>query len=253
VAELSFLDPGEFVRRYAIRSLVCAWSGGRSSLAATHYTLSRLKDVDIEKYVVTVDTGVMIPDAIEFVKRVAEEQGWTLRILRPKVDFWQYSMRYGTPGIKRRWCCKYLKLFPMFEFVKQLPLQRAMVIGFRKDERRRSRQLAPQVRYQRRIQAWVYLPIKAWTKEDVRRYLKANSLPEPPWYARGIKETCICGAYIHRKELLCIKAHYPGLFEKLQALDRQRRLWGRCAFWDKGPVDLDKIAKQRSLKDFLLG
>jgi 3'-phosphoadenosine 5'-phosphosulfate sulfotransferase (PAPS reductase)/FAD synthetase len=244
------LDPAEFVRRYAVRSLVCAWSGGRSSLAATHYTLARLKDVDIEKYVVTVDTGVMLPDAIEFVERVAEEQGWTLRILRPKVDFWQYSARYGTPGIKRRWCCKYLKLQPMFDFIKALPLQRAVALGFRRDERREARARAPPIRYQRRIQAWVYLPIKAWTKEDVRRYLKANGLPEPPWYARGIKETCACGAYMHRRELLCIKAHYPELFERLQALDRQRRLWGRCAFWDKGPVDLEELARQRTLDDY---
>ena len=244
------LDPEAFVKEYAVRSLVCCWSGGRSSLAATHYTLKCLEDVDIDKYVVFVDTGVMLPDAVSFVKEVAEKQGWNLQILKPKTDFWEYSKRYGTPGIKRRWCCKLLKLQPIFDFVRGLKPQRAVVLGFRKDEKRKSRVQAPVVRFHRQTYSWIYLPIKSWTKIDVRNYLRQNNLPDPPWYRKGLKETCFCGAYTHRWELLRIKAHYPELFEKLVQLDLYRRKWGRCAFWDKGPVDLQEILKQKALNEF---
>jgi cysteine desulfurase/selenocysteine lyase len=241
------LDPEGFVNSYAVKSLVCCWSGGRSSLAATHYTLKSLEKFDIEKCVVFVDTGVMLSDAVSFVEDVAKRQGWNLVILKPKTDFWQYAKRYGTPGIKRRWCCKILKLQPIFDFAKKLKPQRGMVLGFRKDEKRESRRQAAQVRYMRKIAAWIYLPIKDWTRMDVRRYLQENGLPDPPWYRKGLKETCMCGAYTNKRELLKIKVHYPELFDKLVQLDLERRKWGRCAFWDKGPVNLEEIISQTTL------
>jgi len=244
------LSPREFVREYAVRSLVCCWSGGRSSLAATHYVLSELKDINIDKYVVFVDTGVMLSDAVSFVEDVAKKQGWNLVILKPKTDFWQYAKRYGTPGVKRRWCCRILKLQPIFDFVRDLIPQRAMVLGFRKDEKNKSRVQTPVVRYLRHISAWYYLPIKTWTRMDVREYLRENKLPDPPWYRKGLKETCMCGAYTNKRVLLKIKAHYPELFEKLVQLDAQRRIWGRCAFWDKGPVDLSDLTRQKTLQEF---
>jgi 3'-phosphoadenosine 5'-phosphosulfate sulfotransferase (PAPS reductase)/FAD synthetase len=203
--------------------------------------------MDVDKHVVFVDTGVMLSDAVEFVKSVAEKQGWNLHILKPKTDFWEYAKRYGTPGIKRRWCCKYLKLQPIFDYVKTLAPQRGMVLGFRRDEKRESRRRASQIRFHRKTRSWLYLPIKEWSKTDVRDYLRKNSLPDPPWYAHGLKESCACGAYMHRGELFRIKVHYPELFAKMVELDRERRKWGRCAFWDKGPVDLDEIIKQTTL------
>ena len=243
------MKPQEFVKEYSIKSLVCCFSGGRSSLAMTHYVLSELEGFDIDKYVAFVDTGVMLPDAIDFVKDIAENFGWNLKVLKPKTDFWTYAKRYGTPSIKRRWCCKILKLQPIFDFVKSLPPQRAEVLGFRADEveRRRKR---PQVWYRRKIRAWVYYPIKSWTKKDVIDYLKRNGLPEPPWYRLGLKETCLCGAYSHKKEWLIIKAHYPELFEKFVELDKERQKWGRTAFYDHGPVSAQDLAKQKTLDEY---
>jgi len=242
-----FLTPDNFIRDYSIRSLVCCWSGGRSSLAATHYMLSSIADFDIDKRVVIVDTGVMLPDVVPYAEKICESQGWTLTVLKPKTDYWQYSARYGTPGIKRRWCCKILKLQPIFDFVKTLNPQRGMVLGFRADEKRESRRKSPQVRYVKKASAWIYLPIKNWTTMMVRQYLRQNSLPEPPWYRKGLKETCLCGAYTNRKELLRIKTHYPELFERFKELDAQRQKWGRCAFWNGGPISLSDIEKQKTL------
>jgi 3'-phosphoadenosine 5'-phosphosulfate sulfotransferase (PAPS reductase)/FAD synthetase len=244
------LSPREFVQEYAIKSLVCCWSGGRSSLAATHYVLNELEGVGIDKYVVFVDTGVMLPDALSFVKEISAKQGWNLHVLKPKTDFWQYSARYGTPGIKRRWCCKMLKLQPIFDFVRGLKPQRGIVLGFRKDEKRKSRVQTPVVRYMRKISSWYYLPIKNWTKTQVKQYLKENKLPDPPWYRLGLKETCLCSAYGHKKEWLTIKALYPELFHRFVELDMERRKWGRVVWWDKGPVSAEELLKQKTLQEF---
>jgi len=251
--EIEKMDPVVFVQEYAIKSLVCCWSGGRSSLAMTHYVLSRLENMDVERYVVFVDTGVMLPDALSFIDSVASRFGWNLKVLKPKTDYWAYSARYGTPGIKRRWCCKILKLQPIFDFLKTLKPQRASALGFRADEKRKSRKVKPVVYYQRQTRSWVYLPIRNWTKGMVRQYIKEHGLPDPPWYKIGLKETCLCGAYTNRRELMKIKANYPELFQKFLDLDSQRRKWGRYAFWDHGPVQLQDLLKQKTLTDLTDG
>jgi len=243
------MEPEEFVKEYHIKSLACCFSGGRSSLAMTHYVLSRLESIDIDKYVVLVDTGVMLPDAIEFAKNVAKKYEWNLHILRPKIDFTSYSKRYGTPSIKRRWCCHLLKLQPIFDFIKPLPPQRAEVIGFRADEVEK-RQLKPQVWYRKQTKAWVYSPIITWTKKDVLNYIKQNNLPDPPWYKIGIKETCVCGAYSNKQRWMIIKAHYPELFQKFIEIEKVRQQYGRTAFYDKKPLSAHELAKQKTLDEF---
>jgi len=243
------VDPKEFVKFYCIKSLVCSFSGGRSSLVMTHYVLNQINDKEVDKYVVFVDTGVMLPDAIDFVKNIAKTYNWPLKILKPKTDFWQYATRYGTPSIKRRWCCKYLKLQPIYDFIKALPPQRANLIGYRKDEVERRRKL-PQVWYHKKTLSWTYYPIKTWTKKDVLNYLKANNLPTGSWYKIGLKETCICGAYARQKEWMIIKAYYPQLYNKFVELEKVRLKWGRTAFHDKKPLSAIELAKQRILDDY---
>jgi len=248
------LTPREFVKEYRIRSLVCSFSGGRSSLTMTHYVMNELdgfESHDLDKIVVFVDTGVMLPPARDFVEKVAEKYDWILKVLHPKVDFWSYAARYGTPSIKRRWCCKILKLQPIFDFVKVLPPQRANLIGFRKDETAKRRRERPEVWYLKKIRSWVYYPIKTWTQKDVMDYIKENDLPMPPWYRMGLKETCVCGAYSHKKEWMIIKAHFPELFQKFVELEKHRRKWGRTAFYDKGPLSALELAKQKTLTEMI--
>jgi 3'-phosphoadenosine 5'-phosphosulfate sulfotransferase (PAPS reductase)/FAD synthetase len=141
-----------------------------------------------------------------------------------------------------------LKPQPIFDFVKTLRPQRDMILGFRKDEKRESRRQMSQVSYMRKIAAWIYLPIKDWTRIDGGNIFKKTGLPDPPWYKKGLKETCMCGAYTNKRELLKIKFHYPELFAKLIQLDIERRKWRRCAFWDKGPVNLEEIISQTALE-----
>jgi len=243
------VNPREFVENYCIKSLVCCFSGGKDSLVATHYVLSELEDVEIDKYVVFVDTTVMLPIAEPFVKDVCSRFGWNLKVLRPKVDFFTQAETKGMPHIHRRWCCYGLKLQPIFDFVRELKPQKGEVVGLRKDESfRRSQMKLPQVHYDKRrgLNAWFYAPIWDWTEKDILSYIKKHELPMPPWYKLGIKETCMCGAFSSKKQIMILKALYPDLFEKFVELEGKfRRDW--ACFWDGGPVYAKDLAKQKTL------
>jgi len=245
------LNPREFVEDYGIRSIACCFSGGRSSLCATHYVLTELEEVDIEKYVLFVDTGVMIPSAVTFAQEVASRYAWNLKVLHPKTDFWQYAAKYGVPHVYRRWCCYKLKLQPIFDFVKTLPFQRAEVLGIRGDESlRRQRKGFKEVGYDRRrgVRAWGYLPILTWSKKDVVAYIKENGLPDPPHYKMGIKETCMCGCFTSKEQIMAVKARYPEFFQKFVDLEGkfQRKDW--ACFYPGKPLYARDVAKQRTLE-----
>ena len=242
------MKPVEFVGEYAIRSLACCFSGGKDSLAATHYVLSELKDVDIDKYVAFVDTSVMIPTTIRFVKEVSSQFDWNLVVLRPAKSFWEQAEKKGMPFVHRRWCCYGLKLQPMFDFIRKLPPQRASVTGLRRDESPSRQKLDRFVTYDRRrkVNAWHYKPILEWSEKDVLKYIEQNDLPVPSHYRLGIKETCLCGAFSSKKEMLIVKAQFPELFQKFVELEGKfKRDW--ACFYDHGPVYARDLLKQKTL------
>jgi 3'-phosphoadenosine 5'-phosphosulfate sulfotransferase (PAPS reductase)/FAD synthetase len=63
-----------FVDSYAIRSLVCCWSSGVVQFSCHSLYFEKSEKLDIDKYMVFVDTGVMLSDAVSFVEDVAEKQ-----------------------------------------------------------------------------------------------------------------------------------------------------------------------------------
>jgi len=240
------MKPREFVKDYGIRSLVCCFSGGKDSLATTHYMLSELEDVDIDKYVVWADTGVMLPIVEPYVRDVCEQFGWKLEIVSPAEDkdFWTTAKKKGLPRVHRRWCCDPLKLKPIFEFTKKLSPQRGCTTGVRRDESiRRTKYL--QVTYFKKTY-WLYHPIFDWTEKQVRAYIKSEHLPFPPQYKLGLKETCMCGAFANKKEIMILKAQFPEFFQRFVELEKE--LKGYAAFNFGYPCYAKELAKQKTLR-----
>jgi len=242
------MKPREFVEEYSIKSLVCCFSGGKDSLAATHLVLSDVEGMDIDTYVVFVDTTVMIPIAEPFVRDVCSRYGWNLHVLKPAQSFWDQAETKGMPWVQRRWCCYGLKLQPIFDFIRPLPPQRGEVTGMRKDEsRNRQEKIKYEVAYdrRRRVNAWHYLPLKDWSNRDVLEYIKAHDLPMPPHYKLGIKETCMCGAFSSKKEIEILRGQFPELFQKFVELEGKFRKDWAC-FYDHKPVYAKELAKQKT-------
>jgi len=243
------MDPREFVKEYCIKSLVCCFSGGKDSLVATHYTLSQLEGFDIDKYVVFVDTTVMVPGTADFVKEVCERFNWNLKVLKPHVDFWSLAEKMGMPTMHRRWCCYHLKLAPIREFVKNLAPQRAEVTGLRKEESVRRRNLRP-LFYHKKNHVWKYAPILEWTEKDVLKYMKAHGLPMPPHYRKGIRETCCCGAFSNVKQMMIVRGLYPDFYRKFIELESRFKSGGACFYFDNKPTYAKDLAKQKTLLEF---
>lgn len=246
------MNPREFVEEYAIRSLVCCFSGGKDSLVATHYTLTELdgfKSHDVQKHVVIVDTTVMCPGTIDFVQEVSDHYGWNLTVLKPKVDFWTLvDEGMPMPSMHRRWCCFKLKLEPIKDFVRDLNPQRAEVTGLRKDESWRRRKLL-EVFYLRKSWVWKYAPIINWTEKEVLRYMRKHDLPMPPHYRLGIKETCLCGAFSNKKQMMIVRAQFPEFFQKFVDLEAGFKSRGAAFFFENKPQYAKDFLKQKTLDE----
>jgi len=247
------LNPRQFVEEYSIRSLVCCFSGGKDSLVATHYVMNELagsNPAQLKKYVVFVDTSVMVPGTREFVEKICDSFGWNLKVLAPKPDFWTLIGEQGfpMPSMHRRWCCWKLKLEPIKNFVRNLKPQRAEVTGLRKDESYRRRKLS-EVFYLKSSRVWKYAPLVDWTEKDVLRYMKEHNLPMPPHYRLGIKETCLCGAFSNRKQMMIVKAQFPEFFRKFVELEARFKSGG-AAFWFRNkPCFARDLLKQKTLME----
>jgi len=244
------MNPREFVEEYYIKSLVCCFSGGKDSLVTTHYTLSELENVDVNKYVVYVDTSVMLPGTTEFVKEVSSQYGWNVEVLMPEIDFWTWvgKKKMPMPSMHRRWCCAKLKLDPIKNFVKDLPPQRAEVTGLRRDENERRKNM-PQHFFLKKSWVWKYAPIIDWTEKDVLRYMRKHDLPMPPNYRMGIKETCLCGAYSNKKQMEIVRGRFPEFFQKFVELEREFKSGGAAFYFQNKPQYAKDFLKQKTLDE----
>ena len=250
---MSTTTPKAFVKEYYIKSLVCCFSGGKDSLVSTHYVLSELdgfESHDIKKYVVFVDTTVMCPGTTEFVQKVADDYGWNLKILKPKIDFWTLvgAKGYPMPSMRRRWCCYYLKLEPIKDFVQGLEPQRAEVTGLRREESFKRRKM-PFIYYLRKGRVWKYAPIIDWTEKQVLRYMDEHSLPMPPHYKLGIPETCLCGAYASKKIMENVRGQFPDFFQKFVKLEARFKSQGAAFYFQNRPQYAKDFLKQKTLDE----
>jgi len=243
------LEPKEFINFYHIKSLVCCFSGGKDSLVATHYVLKALEKINIEKYVVFVDTTVMIPIVYDFVKNVCKQFGWPLKILIPKESFWNLAGKWGTPTMHSRWCCYHLKLEPIINFVKTLKPQRAEVTGLRKEESpKRARFI--QIIYNKKARSWKYAPILNWSGKDIDNYIKKHKLPMPKHYRLGIKETCLCGVFSSKREMQIVRGRFPNFFRKFVDLEDKLKKRKATFYFNNKPCYAKDLIKQKTLNNF---
>jgi len=242
------VNPAEFVDEFMIRSLVCCFSGGRDSLTATHYTLSALEGVGgIESRVVFVDTTVSLPGVRDYVEETCRRLGWPLTVLHPKQSFWTLVEKKGMPRMRKRWCCYFLKLQPLYDYIKRLEHPRAFVTGLRREESRRRRDFT-QWFWHKQGRFFNYAPIISWTKRDVNAYIRRHNLPVNPIY-RLIDSSgeCICGVYTSKRALKIIRGRFPKFFRRFVELEAGLK-FGRSAFWKSGkPLRARDLWAQQTL------
>ena len=245
------MKPKEFIKEYCIKSLVCCFSGGKDSLVMTHYLHSELEGMNVKIHVVFADTGIMLPIAKEFAEDVAREFGWNLTIVEG--NFFDKVQKNGMPRMKHRWCCWECKIRPISEFTKTLPPQRCEAVGLRRDESFKRSKLKNQIYYLKKGWVWKYAPILDWTEQDVFHYIHEHDLPMPPHYRLGLRETCMCGVYSNKQQMLILRANFPELWQKILDAEAKFKKKGAAFYFQNKPVYAKDLDKQTILKEKIEG
>ncbi|MFW9788645.1 MAG: phosphoadenosine phosphosulfate reductase family protein [Candidatus Thorarchaeota archaeon] len=101
-----------FVKRIAAKEdlpIVVGFSGGKDSLA-TYLVVE--KAIGSSPPIFFMDTGIELPETIEYIKQFAKSRGVSIIGQEAGDRFWESVDIFGPPARDFRWCCKVLKLGP---------------------------------------------------------------------------------------------------------------------------------------------
>jgi len=186
---------------------VIGYSGGKDSTTTLQLIWKALAELKPEErtnhvYVITTDTLVETPVIVDFIntnfskiEEEAKKQGLPISAhkLSPAIPdtFWVnlIGRGYPAPNSGFRWCTDRLKIKPSNTFILEKVAEHGEVIlalGMRKGESHNRDKVIKNYEVQgyklsRHSQlpgSWVYMPIEAFTSDDVWTYLIQN---ESPW------------------------------------------------------------------------
>ena len=200
------------------------WSGGKDSTVALHLALRAWQDVNV----VFVDTGITLPETLDYIRELTEKWNLNLTVLKPKIDFWNYVAKNGFPNIKALWCRRLLKLEPIKEFMKKQHGWKVQVLGIRKAEsnvRRKSEYYQePFVRDRRFSLTYNLLPILEWSDQQVDKYIHKFKIPINPAYKIYSTSGCyFCPFVRNSRHYLALKYNHPELFKKIVKAEKVMR------------------------------
>lgn len=100
-----------------------------------------------------------------------------VEVVRPKESFFQLIRRNGLPTRYRRYCCKFLKEYRIYDYA---------VVGIRREESKKREELYKEPEqcriYANKDEVRQYLPILEWTNEDVEEFIKERQIKCHPLY-----------------------------------------------------------------------
>lgn len=244
----------EVVDRYKLPAFV-SFSGGKDSLVT--YALARRALGKVA--VLFNDTGVELPETVEYVRRFAEREGADLITACAGDAFWRGARIMGPPARDFRWCCKVIKLAPISRAVKErFPGGAVSLVGQRKFESA-SRALSARVWRNRWLPSVIAAaPILAWTGLDVWLYIMWRGLRANPLYYRGFDRLgCWLCPSSELGEMERVAEVHPDLWKKwrdmlLEFAGRSglTEEWVRLGAWRwlRVPGDFRRILERRGLR-----
>ncbi len=215
-----------FVWRISKRGkIIVSFSGGKDSSVL----LEVVRRSDVQHEVYFNDTGLELPETLEFVERIGYD------ILGEAGNaFWMYVEKFGPPARDYRWCCKVLKLTPTYKALKSLA-PRVTLVGQRRFEsspRRRS----PRIWRNKWLPRFVTgAPINEWSALDTWLYIKLRGVQVNPLYNEGFERLgCYLCPASRLSEYVRIGEKYPDLWRKWEEfLHRYAREMGYSECWIK--------------------
>jgi len=214
------------------------WSGGKDSTVALHLALKVWRN----PRVVFVDTGITLPETLDYIQKLTEEWNLNLTVLKPEIDFWDYVAEKGFPIVKALWCRRLLKITPIKKFMKKQHGWKVQVLGIRKAESYVRRKAwgyqRPFMRHFKIPFTYNLLPILEWTDQQVNRYIRKFKIPiNPSYQIYGTSGCYFCPFVSNNRHYLALKRYHPELFEKIVEAETIMRK-GKTAWVGKSIIPL---------------
>ncbi|HSW70604.1 MAG TPA: phosphoadenosine phosphosulfate reductase family protein [Gammaproteobacteria bacterium] len=204
------------------KKYTACFSGGKDSAAVVLW----LKEKDLLERIISIDTGISTPDWLPFIKKQCNEWGYEPEVYKTPASYDQLVKSYGFPGPPLHYIfMNYLKGRAIRAFKKVHP-NAVLASGVRLDESARRFRNTKEWGYFENVPTWA--PLYNWTTEQVWEYVTANGYTRSPAYQTlCISGDCLCGAYATSLERSAIKAFYPGLWDRIDKLEKETKTqWG---------------------------
>lgn len=215
-----------YIKRKKAKTVIAMFSGGKDSLVSTYVANEACKSLDVKFKVVFIDTTCALPNTIEYVKDVCVLMGWDLQIIKPKQSFWELVLKNGAPSPRRRWCCKELKLKPLWNYLKAYNPPRIVILGLRNGESYRRKKIKKSW-FSKDAQAWIYNPIIDWSEGEVLVFINKMKIPVNPNYSKvGFAGDCFCGCFTTLDKIKRTAEAYPEFFMKIVEIEQKFRSGG---------------------------
>jgi len=211
------------------KKVFALFSGGKDSLCALVYTKEVIEryGVECKLTAVFINTGISVPGIENYVRTVCQQLGVELVVLRPEKSFEEFVKEHGLPSPRRRWCCEYLKMRPLWLYIMRVEGEKILIDGVRSEEsNRRASQRAIITWFDKlyRFPCPTVSPIFYWSSEDVESFIESRGLHINPAYSiLNSSGECVCGAFATKALFLKIKERYPELFQRLVNIEKMNR------------------------------
>jgi phosphoadenosine phosphosulfate reductase len=132
--------------------------------------------------IVFLDTGLLFPETLAYKDELARRLGLRVEVVKPAVSASDFTREHGQDIQKRDadFCCRKNKVEPLEPYERAA---KAWISGLRRDQGPSRKDLPIVLPPQENGPIKIH-PIATMTRDDVRRYMLANDIPEHPLRAR---------------------------------------------------------------------
>ena len=225
-------------KKYVVdKRIILSFSGGKDSMATLLISKHAINDF----YVLFNDTGIELPETLEYVAQVAREYNLRLILASAYDKFFESLRVFGPPARDYRWCCKVIKLAPIAKVIKEKFGNSTVlsIVGQRRYESL-ARARSPRVWRNRWIpNVIVTSPILDWTALEVWIYLLMNKVRVNSLYLKGFDRLgCWLCPASELAELELVERNHPEMWntwsEYLRKWSEERKLpkeWMNYGLW----------------------
>jgi len=216
------------------------FSGGKDSLCTLFYINDLCKKTGKKFTTLFIDTTVGFPEVTRYVKKTCKDYGFVLKVLKPKVDYYDLAKKKGIPTFKSRWCCEELKIKPVKNYLSNIKGSKIVFDGIRAAESNDRAKYFP-VWYHPSFESLSVSPLFFWSDADIEKYIEVEELPLSPVNDLGSSSECWCGAYKTKSNFEDLFRLHPDIYEKLIEVEEANIHGFTFVYKDGKRISLKKI------------